>query len=487
MLKIFYILFAIFIIGISSLKSQEELHIAFDAAVFSFDDMENRWELYYSIPDNMFSYNSIPEDNLFAGQINIRLEVISSDRVIIEDTWSVQNRITSTSELKNNYIFGLKSYLLPPGQYTANLYAFDNLNPTRKLQYSKNLIISKFEKSRINMSEIQLASYLSKIKDSNLNLDPIYMKYDYYLVPNPRAEYYGNESELIGAVEIYNTDKYSAGGFTRTYKITDNTGFVDYYSIDTCRDISDNILTVFDIPLDTLNSGVYFLTVSVRYPLENPEDSVSSVKKFFYFNQKKPPLAKRYFTENEMFEKSEFNTLTPEQTDLELGMAMMIGTEEEINQSKLISDVKAKQRFLFRFWKKRDTDTLTSVNETLVTFRQNVEFANSFFSYGKNKQGWKTERGRVLLKYGVPTQRDIRIGTGVERAYEEWFYENVQGGVHFYFIDMSAIGNYILVHSTAMDEIYYPDWQNRYVPTTQDGRMNNDLRRERNTVNPFGQ
>ncbi len=167
-------------------------------------------------------------------------------------------------------------------------------------------------------------------------------------------------------------------------------------------------------------------------------------------------------------------------------MAIVIARDEEIYQARSLNDTKAKQRFLFKFWSQRDSDTNTVWNEYLREFRSNVEFANNFFSYGKNSQGWKTERGRVLLKYGMPTNSEVHISSGLERAYEEWFYENVQGGVYFYFVDISSIGNFILTHSTAMGETYYPDWFNRYVPTTPDNRMNNDSQNQRQSINPYG-
>jgi GWxTD domain-containing protein len=469
------------------LKAEEELRLAFDAGSFYFDENESRWELYFSAPDIMFTYQkSTTTTDLLMGKISIQIKIQSNERVVIEDSWTIINQIKSVADLKQNYIFGVKSFLLQPGQYKVELTAYDVNNAARKFLVNQDVIIPKFDKNRINHSEIQFASFIEKISTSNLNIDPMYMKYDYYIIPNPRSEFFGDKARLIGAMEIYHSDKFSKAGIIRSYKISDNTGNILFYSKDTCKDISENILTVFNLPLDTLNSGVYFFSITTNYPLDNPEDSVTSNKKFYYFNQHKPPVTKRYFSENELFEKSEFNTMTPEQTDLELNKSLVIATLEEIYQAKALNETKAKQRFLFKYWAKRDSDTLTRWNETLRTYRENIEFANRFFAYGKNKQGWKTERGRVLLKYGVPTQRDINISTGAERSYEDWFYENVQGGVHFYFVDLSSIGNYILVHSTAMDEPYYPDWFNRYVPTTQDGRTDGDLQNEGNSLNPYG-
>ncbi|MBX3043648.1 MAG: GWxTD domain-containing protein [Candidatus Kapabacteria bacterium] len=471
----------------AKLNAEEELRIAFDAATFFFDDVENKWELYYSVPDNMFTYEFDENLNLFIGKISVEVSISSSSTVVVSDSWVIPNTVESTNALKQNYIFGTRLFLLASGQYEIQLSAYDINNPKRKLSYSNNIIISKFEKNRINQSEIQFASYLEKISESPLELDHSYMKYDYYVIPNPRAEFYGSDSKLMGIYEIYNSDIYAKGGMLRSYKILDNAGSCMVYHADTCKIISDNILTTFSLPMDTLPSGVYFLSVTSSYPLDNPIDSVTSTKKFFFYNQFKPPVMRQYFTENELFERSEFNSMSTEQTDLELAMAMVISSEEEIYQARSLTDPKAKQRFLFKFWESRNPDSTLAWNQALRDFRRNVEFANKFFAFRNNNQGWKTERGRILLKYGMPTQRDMHIATGEERPYEEWFYENVQGGVQFFFVDISQMGNFILVHSTAINEPFNLDWYDRYVPASRDKRIERDLQNtNQRNANPLG-
>lgn len=88
--------------------------------------------------------------------------------------------------------------------------------------------------------------------------------------------------------------------------------------------------------------------------------------------------------------------------------------------------------------------------------------------------GWNTERGRVILRYGVPTERQQFVEDMQNRPYEVWFYENVQGGVHFYFVDKTYSGNYFLVHSTARHEPYNLNWYNDFVKPAGDIRSDSD-------------
>jgi hypothetical protein len=79
-------------------------------------------------------------------------------------------------------------------------------------------------------------------------------------------------------------------------------------------------------------------------------------------------------------------------------------------------------------------------------------------------EGWKTDRGRVLLQYGFPTERNFTPVNGDNHAYETWFYSDVQGGVYFYFVDVKGFGNFILVSSTAHGELRNDNWFDEYVP-----------------------
>lgn len=91
-----------------------------------------------------------------------------------------------------------------------------------------------------------------------------------------------------------------------------------------------------------------------------------------------------------------------------------------------------------------------------------LNFANSNFSMGK-KQGWRTDRGRVLLVYGHPDEID-RVPSDVNtKSYQIWRYYTIEGGALFVFVDLMRIRDYRLVHSTHRNEIQEPDWQERYL------------------------
>ena len=85
----------------------------------------------------------------------------------------------------------------------------------------------------------------------------------------------------------------------------------------------------------------------------------------------------------------------------------------------------------------------------------NKRFGNSF------RAGWKTDRGRVLIMYGEPSEIDRYPNQEDTKPYEIWRYNDIEGGVIFVFADLTGYNNYELVNSTKRGEVRDDNWQNR--------------------------
>ncbi len=114
---------------------------------------------------------------------------------------------------------------------------------------------------------------------------------------------------------------------------------------------------------------------------------------------------------------------------------------------------------MFEFWKSRDNNPSTAVNEYKVNYFKKINEANKSFK-GSYREGWKTDRGRILIIYGKPDDIDrfpFQINT---KSYEIWKYDSVEGGAQCVFIERDqATGVYDLVHSTLRNELQNPNWE----------------------------
>lgn len=124
-----------------------------------------------------------------------------------------------------------------------------------------------------------------------------------------------------------------------------------------------------------------------------------------------------------------------------------------------------KQIFWDNFWQQRDTDPATELNEFRIHYFERVEIANRRFSL-QQKEGWKTDQGRVWILYGQPDEVESYPQQLETPAYEIWHYYHFQGGVEFVFVGLSGGRELRLVHSTARNELFDDDWERWLKPKT---------------------
>jgi GWxTD domain-containing protein len=122
------------------------------------------------------------------------------------------------------------------------------------------------------------------------------------------------------------------------------------------------------------------------------------------------------------------------------------------------SDDEGKRAVLSTFWERRDPDPSTPINEFKIEFYKRVQMANRDFG-SESDSGWKTDRGRILIKYGPPSNIENQQSSLDQKPWVTWQYYEIEGGVYFVFVDRSGYGSFQLVHSDARDEVQDPDWQ----------------------------
>lgn len=98
------------------------------------------------------------------------------------------------------------------------------------------------------------------------------------------------------------------------------------------------------------------------------------------------------------------------------------------------------------FWRQKDPTPGTQRNEAKEDFFQRVEQANRQYSLG-GRPGWRTDRGRIYIKYGPPDEVERHPFEPEYRAYEVWYY--YEEGVRFMFMDVHGFGDYQLMNTKA--------------------------------------
>lgn len=113
------------------------------------------------------------------------------------------------------------------------------------------------------------------------------------------------------------------------------------------------------------------------------------------------------------------------------------------------------EAFANAFWRRRDPDPLTPVNEFKEEHYRRIEFANRHLGRESSVPGWMTDRGKMYIILGEPASREAFNSVGGLYPTDLWFY--LAGGesglppIYLLFFQEGAAGPYRL-YNHAIDE-----------------------------------
>lgn len=127
--------------------------------------------------------------------------------------------------------------------------------------------------------------------------------------------------------------------------------------------------------------------------------------------------------------------------DLAIDALEHIASEDEMAALRSFSEARVIRQF-HEFWRKKDPDTTTAYNELMVEYYRRVDDAIRNYSLGNDANGYKTDRGRIFILYGTPTE-SRRMFTPNRSPREVWTYVSLKR--RFVFEDQRRNGDYRLI------------------------------------------
>lgn len=134
----------------------------------------------------------------------------------------------------------------------------------------------------------------------------------------------------------------------------------------------------------------------------------------------------------------------------------LLVTASERRAFKALKTDDEREEFIALIWRRLDPDPETEENEFREEFYERIAYANANFTSGI--PGWKTDRGRIYIKWGKPDSVESRPsggaydrpsyhggGSTTTHPFEIWFYRhlnNVGDGIEIEFIDPTGTGEY---------------------------------------------
>jgi GWxTD domain-containing protein len=410
-------------------------------------------EIYYGINRN--SLEHIVYEEGYIAKYRIKLDVVFKDSVIKSVEWDNIDKVATLDKIgKNQMINDVHQLILGEGSFKIHLNVTDlnsHINDKQIIDLNTKLL----KEQSIYISDVQLALNIEKSeKKSRFN------KNGFMITPNPSAMYNENWSILYYYCEIYTGSDASK-----------NDNDIECIIISEIRNSAGK--TVLNLPhkntkikgsgivetnkisIQTLNSDEYLLSVVVKDSFNNIYDKKTAT---FKIHRLLEFMNMSVITETKY---DEFDAIFKASGEADLNQEFDWVSYIADNRDKEIFeelDLEGKKKYLKEFWNRKSKHAQDRMKYRL-DYLEKVKYANNRFSTA-SKEGWKSDRGRILILYGIPDDMERMMDV---KQHEIWAYYNIENGVEFIFMDITGYGVYRLVHSTMHNEIKDYNWRNRYL------------------------
>ncbi len=455
--KLIFLFFMILLIILPINNLLSKVKVDIDYAIFHYDSTQSLAEIYYAIPMTELKFIDKQSDSLQA-KVMIRLTVKKEKNYFNDYTWVLEKTIKDTSELKDSgQMVDVLRYVMQPGLYEFSFYAEDLNDSTNTDTKKMEVKIELYPENDIGLTNIQLAS---AIKQADIDKNNVFWKSGLEIIPNPGAIYGSRSPVLFYYLESYNMEKLLKND---TYKNKVYITSLEGKAIEKVKprvqqkNVLNSSIEVGTVNISALPSGVY----NFNFEIYDMEDSLrrSAIKKFYVYN---PSIELDLEGSVEDIEKaileSEFAEMNEKELDKEFELTRYFASSEQRNFYKKLDNAEAKRHYIYEMWKKLDPTPDSRINEFMLQYKQRIEQANEEFrTY--TRQGWKTDRGRIYVLYGRPTDIERYPNNPTSFAHEIWHYDNIEGGIIFVFVDLQEFGEYSQIHSTKRGEPMNNNWQ----------------------------
>lgn len=427
-----------------------------DAAQFQDDNGKPFIEIYYAIPERSITF--LQNEHGFSGELLANLTIHHFDSVWANKLWKIQRTVPDTGQIGSRQLVDLIRFPLDQaGQYKMVLRARDLQAPAHNDSAIFLLNARNWPPQTLALSDLEIAASIQKADSNSV---PLFNKFSYEVCPNPVAIFGAQAPELFYYFESYHLLANIPGA---RYKILTQIKSFNGPVIENVtpgyrtklkrrdREVEFGKINVAGLP-----TGKYLLMVGLCDSMKNP--LVGTQKEFYIYN----PALDSSGTGDELAMASPsaipdfLNALEDQELDREFDRMGYLMQKNQKILYKSLGDDEAKKKLIYSIWR-----AVTPEGDSPGKFRQKyldrTSQADRFT--GAFKDGWKTDRGRVYVLYGPPSNIQRYPSMTNTRPYEIWEYENLQSGVFFVFIDRMGLNNFELFHSTLAGELQNPNWQ----------------------------
>lgn len=302
----------------------------------------------------------------------------------------------------DNYNLSFRSFTLSPGVYHIKTSILDK--DSRREFNSENLYTIRDLKQRPSISDVMIVADIKNVEGSSK------------MVPNISRNISTDTNGLPMFFEVY-TD--SAGEYTFDFIVSDKESS-ELYKMSDKKNLNQGTNQMF-FKLDSLalNLGTFLVSINLKAGNEN---ILCTARKTFISRWQGVPASII-------------------DLDKAIDQLVYIASPEELETIKNSKDTMEKTKNFVEFWKKKDANPKDENNPAFEEYYRRVAYSNENFS--NYTEGWRSDRGMVLIILGLPNNIDRHPFEYDSKPYEVWQYYDLNKSLVF--VDNTGFGDYRLV------------------------------------------
>ncbi|MFI5253517.1 MAG: GWxTD domain-containing protein [Bacteroidota bacterium] len=369
-----------------------------------------QFDIFLQVPYRMLSF--IKEDETFRASYDVTINIFDSTNALIaEKLWTekVETHTYDESISKQNGTISERTLYVTPGSFQLLVQVRDN-ESKKYAEIKRAVKVRRFSRSHPALSDLMVVGAMNKEDEKTA------------IVPNVSA-YIGEQTGIFSIFyEAYKLSTIDSGLFVLSVRNLNG----DILRRDTLRQhLSRERNSCFiNVASENLATGNYEMEVK---GIPFAANAAAAVSDSF------PPV-KRMFTVKGKGLPAPIIDL-----DAAIDELLYIADRDTLEKMKKADPATKKNMFL-AFWKRRDPNPNTEVNELMEEYYSRVDYANK--NFGHYLPGWKSDRGMVFIIFGAPSNVERRSMNMDSNGYEIWTY--FEQNREFVFIDQSGFGDYRL-------------------------------------------
>lgn len=451
------------LIGFGSNAQDLKLKAYIDDKQFYAPEIGNYVEFHLQFLGRSINYNG--KDGGLIGEVGVKMSVLDQDdNVLQEDAYRLETPFMKDSIVEDFY--DVRRFQLDPGTYQFKLMLMDLKSEREPIDFSQMLVVSEMSDA-ISISNIEVAEYASKGDGSSP-----FFKSGYDIIPRILTFYPEQLNSIPVYFELYNTDQLPDSVFAVRQTVTNAaTGKEVSELTQTSRHNTGPVVPFLrKIDIGMVPTGKYIVTYKLlnRNMLELAEES--------YEFERSNDIEYSLNAADVVLDPAFQNSIADDSVGFYLESLIPISSPTGVKNIIAVGKTKnghEARKHIQLFWMATDPD---NTYESWMKYKNQVQLVERIYS-NNFQEGFETDRGRVYLQYGPPTNIVKRDNSTNEYPFEIWVYNEIGkfSNKRFIFYNPDLVNNtYRLLHSDMIGELKNQGWQRELSKrTTSGGNVDN--------------